>query len=315
MKKFKKSIAIAVLASIILSNVSLASAEWTHTTDRLHHWFPLMMSKEERNANKDKQLCKIDTSFDILNKDWTVKYTYYPQWCQPTESEQTSIFNSIDKTWEDYNKADGFILDIFWNDLKQDSEYMENTGSLDTTDTTWLDFVDDIFTDWNWWEENIEFNSASEEPIDNTDSGSTDESTQDADELLKDIFWKTNLDSNLSLKSSKFVKTIKDYSKNKIRIRVGNIEANVISDDMDYNIKVAQFLAKVDKDFNINSFKNDFAKKVSNVSYSYSTYNNTTDEETKKVFRAKLVNDIKKLKKSYKILKKKDRIISKFFRI
>jgi hypothetical protein len=80
---------------------------------------------------------------------------------------------------------------------------------------------------------------------------------------------------------------------------------------MDYNSKVATLLRQVDNEFNIDSIKNDFAKNISKVSYSLSTYNNTNDLETKKVFRNKLVSDLKKLKKKYKILKKKDRIISK----
>jgi hypothetical protein len=75
---------------------------------------------------------------------------------------------------------------------------------------------------------------------------------------------------------------------------------------MNYNSKVAILLKQIDDEFKIDSIKNDFAKNVSKVSYSLSTYNNTTDLETKEVFKNKLINDFKKLKKKYKILKKKD---------
>jgi len=71
-------------------------------------------------------------------------------------------------------------------------------------------------------------------------------------------------------------------------------------------------LSKVDNEFKVDSIKNDFAKNVSNVSYSLSTYlDKDINEETKDVFRKKLVNDLKTLKKKYKVLKRKDFIVSK----
>ena len=74
---------------------------------------------------------------------------------------------------------------------------------------------------------------------------------------------------------------------------------------------MAILLNRINREFNIDSIKNDFAKNVSNLSYSLSTYENTTDSETKRVFKQKLKRDISKLKKKYKILKFKDKIISK----
>jgi hypothetical protein len=74
---------------------------------------------------------------------------------------------------------------------------------------------------------------------------------------------------------------------------------------------MAILLNKVNAEFKVDSIKNDFAKNVSNLSYSLSTYNDTTDLETKKVFEQKLKRDISKLKKKYKTLKFKDTIISK----
>ena len=73
---------------------------------------------------------------------------------------------------------------------------------------------------------------------------------------------------------------------------------------------MAILLNKVNNEFKIDSIKNDFAKNVSNVSYSLSTYENTTDSETKEIFRKKLINDLNTLKKKYTKLKFKDSIIS-----
>jgi hypothetical protein len=74
---------------------------------------------------------------------------------------------------------------------------------------------------------------------------------------------------------------------------------------------MAFLLNNVNKTFKVDSIKNDFAKNVSNVSYSLSTYKNTTDIETKKVFKQKLKSDISKLKNKYKKLQFKDMIVSK----
>jgi hypothetical protein len=84
MKNIKKITASVIITTLLLSsNTSLVNAEWIHSTEILHQSIPFLMSKEERNANKDKQLCKIASSFDILNDDGTLNYTYYPQGCQP----------------------------------------------------------------------------------------------------------------------------------------------------------------------------------------------------------------------------------------
>ena len=106
------------------------------------------------------------------------------------------------------------------------------------------------------------------------------------------------------------VVAIKDFNSTKMRIRVGTTEANVMKNDMDYASNVAGLLKQIDSEFKIDSVKNNLTKHISNVSYSLSTYNNTKDSETKEVFKTKLINDIKTLKKKYKVLKTKDSIIS-----
>jgi len=329
MKNFRKITASFVLASMFLLNVPTVNSEWIHKTEYLHHSPMWLASKEVRSATKDKQLCKIATSFDILNEDWTVKYTYYPQGCQPKTVESIFHYNGIDSNNQDEDWVNGFIKWLFFDwseetDFPRETDWSEETDWYEETDSEYeyfssetdkinntdgLDFVDGLF--WNTsdlTEDETEFSSASEEPDDSTTS---DDSIQDADDILKEIFWKTNGNINTSLKGSKLISTIRKFSESKIKIRVGNIEANVLSNDMNYNSKVANLLKQIDEEFKINSFKNDFAKKIWKVSYSLSTYKNTTDLETKKVFRNKLINDIKKLQKSYKVLKKKDRIISK----
>ena len=290
MKNFRKITASTVLISMFLLNVPVVNSEWIHKTERLHHAPFWLASKEVKNATKDKQLCKIATSFDILNKDWTIKYTYYPQGCQPKVDESISNDtdyenNDIDSNNQNEDWVNNFIKWLFSDELTE----TDNENIWTESDENIVPVEDDFVED-------------KTEP---------DNSTQDADDILKEIFWKTNENINISLKGSKLISTIRNFSKSKVKIRVGSIEANVLSNNMDYNLNVANLLKEVDDSFKIDAIKNSFAKKIWKVSYSFYTYKNTTDLETKKVFKVKLINDIRKLQKSYKILKKKDRIISK----
>jgi len=311
MKNFRRITVGLILWTLLLTNISSLNAEWIHNTKtlyELHNGFWLTMTKKQKNANKDRQLCKIATSFDILNDDGTLNYTYYPQGCQP-KIDYSSIYNdSGEKNINNVDWVDNFINDLFWESIIEKDDNLTPEKVSDES----LDFLDDLFWDSSSSaeENNYDFSSASEEPVDE-DTTDSEETIEDADQLLKEIFWKTNTDSKISLKWKQIVSAIREFNSSKVRIRVWSIETNVLSDDMDYNSKAATLLRQVDNEFNIDSIKNDFAKNISKVSYSLSTYNNTTDLETKEVFRNKLVSDLKKLKKKYKILKKKDRIISK----
>ena len=300
MKKIKKITALVILTIMLLANIPLSSAEWIHNDDILHHSFPPLMSKEERNATKDRQLCKTATSFDILNKDGTVKYTYYPQGCK-SETEnlnfkkinrletKKTINNSKD---DDTEEIDNFIKNIFSIEDKKEvkeENIIDTKIKIEDTKTEIKDIKDA-----------------------NTSTGDTLDSSGDADldNIFKDIF-NTWYKTNTNLKGSKFAKALRNYSKEKITIKVWAVKANVLGSDMNYNSKVAVLLNKIDKELKIDSIKNSLAKNISNVSFSLSTYQNTTDAETKEVFKNKLINDIKTLKKKYKILKNKDAMISK----
>jgi hypothetical protein len=113
------------------------------------------------------------------------------------------------------------------------------------------------------------------------------------------------------IKIKKLAPTIRDFAKTKLRIQILEIKANFIGDNKSYNESMSILLNKVNTEFKIDSIKNDFAKYVSNLSYSLSTYETTTDLETKIVFEKKLGRDIEKLKRKYKKFKFKDTIISK----
>jgi hypothetical protein len=198
------------------------------------------------------QLCKIATSFDILDEYWKLDYTYYPRWCK-SDINEINLFN-------DYKNNNAF--------------YLDEKGS-----------------------------SKSEEEMNN---------------FLNDFFGK-NIDKNIftyknewenSLKWKKLISTIKNFKNHKLIIRVWDIKANVLKGKNIYNIKVASLLEKVNNEFKIDSIKNDFAKNINNLSYSLSTYTETSDIEVKKVFKKQLIKDLQNISKKYETLKLKDKMIS-----
>jgi len=324
MKNIKRIVAMTVLGAMLTTNISLVNAEWIHTKEILHHSIHFLMTKDQKNANKDRQLCKKWTSFDILNDDGTLDYTYYPKWCQPKiDYSKIKLNTDVEFDWNDYENnsdwVDDFIKNLFWEkkieetDVMKDEQdtIMEDDMNFEEMNEENFDFVDDLFSDNSEEseEENLE-TEYNDQPIDNeTEAG--EEDFDDMDDMLKEIFWKANTEYKIGLKWKQIVSAIREFNSSKVKIRVWNIEVNVLANDMNYNSKVANLLKQIDNEFKIDSIKNDFAKNISRVSYSLSTYNDTIDLETKEVFRNKLVNDLRKLKKKYKILKKKDRIISK----
>jgi hypothetical protein len=243
------------------------------SNERLYH-VPFWLSKN-RNRTKDEQLCKIGTSFKILDHYWDFLELYYPEGCQP---ETESFFDEdsekeTEKEVYETESVDEFLWDLFW-----DNEIEEKTPTVNAED-------DEIIEE-------------------KTSDETTEEVVWDdeLDEIFGDLF---------SLKWKKLAPTIRDFAKTKLRIQIWAIKANFIGDNKSYNKSMSILLNRVNTEFKIDSIKNDFAKNVSNLSYSLSTYETTTDLETKIVFEKKLGRDIEKLKRKYKKLKFKDIIISK----
>ncbi|MDQ7023156.1 MAG: hypothetical protein Q9M97_06565 [Candidatus Gracilibacteria bacterium] len=212
--KVKKVISAGILFSVLFSiiqpiNVNAFKSKaynLTSSSEKISHVPIWLMTENQKNASKDRQLCKIAPSFDILNEDGTLNYTYYPQGCQPDITEEDNFTNDYDDNFfSDYTEeknevdvgADNFLKDLFGEDITENED--------------------------RYIEDNIDFSSASEEPIDDNSS----ESIESIDNILGEFFGKTNTESNLSLKGSKLIKAIRDFSQEKMRIKVGVVEANI----------------------------------------------------------------------------------------
>ncbi len=165
----------------------------------------------------------------------------------------------------------------------------------------------------------LEMNSASSDESEQI-INQQDTSDAEIDAFLQDLF-STNVinrleqvssSNNVTLSWKALSHAITSFAQNKKELQVGNIKVAGLSGQWYYNSKVATLLHTIDWNFEIDSIKNDFAKNVSNLSYSLSTYlNDDNNKETREAFRKKMINDMKQLQKKYRVLKNKDYIISK----
>ena len=290
MKKIKQIIAIGLLSSVLFTNIPITTAEWVHTYRKLIHKPFWLFNAQDKNKNKNEQLCDQGYIFDILDENWNKIEEYIPEWCKKEIFEEESLEEDF-PLQEEILETDDFLDDLFLDMWNGNSE------------------PDDFFEE----EENLEQYS-------NEDTNPEASWDDEMDDLLKSLFWKTinkrlnisKINNDLNLWAKNLVSTIKNFSSNKLEFNLWAITVNLLKYQPEYNSKITSLVSRVDKEFRVDSIKNDFAKNISTLSYSLSTYidiKNTS--ETKEVFRKKLINDLKTLKKKYKILKRKDMIVAK----
>ena len=290
MKKIKQIIATGLLSSVLFTNIPLTTAEWVHTNRKLIHKPFWLFNAQDKNRNKNEQLCDQGYTFDILDENWNKIEEYIPEWCKK------EIFEEELPIQEETPETDDFLNNLFLDIWDENNEVVEPDNSLEN--------------------EILEPNNSLEEEKIEPDSNKDNE----MDDLLKNLFWKTinkrldisKVNNDLNLWAKNLVSTIKNFSSNKLEFNLWAITVNLLKYQPEYNSKITSLLSRVDKEFRVDSIKNDFAKNISTLSYSLSTYTDTKNTpETREVFRKKLINDLKTLKKKYKILKRKDMIVAK----
>lgn len=303
MKKIKKIIALWLLSSIAFVNIPVTNSEWIHTERKLIHKPFWLFWPQDKTRLKDEQLCENGYSFDILDENGIVVDRYIPKWCEKEKTQET--------------------FDIIEEEEINNQEFYEETNSNEQTE----DFINDLFweedmteepSDDFWTNQEIENQNENQDFYEENQEPSWGD--ENIDDFLENIFWKginnnlkiSKIRKELKLWAKNLVSTIKVFASTKLELNIWAISVKLIKNQPQYNSKITKLLSKVDKEFKIDSIKNDFAKNVSNVSYSLSTYlDEDISKETKDVFRKKLINDLKTLKKKYKVLKRKDFIVSK----
>jgi len=308
MKKIKKIAAIWLLTSLVFTNIPVINAEWIHTERKLIHKPFWLFWPQDKTRMKDEQLCENGYSFDILDEYWNTIDKYIPEWCKK-------------ETLNKYSESEDLEFDSYWDeDLEFDSYWDEDLefDSYWDEDLEFDSYWDEDLEFDSYWDEDLEFDSYWDEDLEEINTENTED--EEIDNFLEEIFWKkinnkldvSNIEKQLKLWAKNLVSTVKNFADAKLELNIWAITVNLIKSQPEYNSKITKLLSKVDNEFKVDSIKNDFAKNVSNVSYSLSTYlDKDINEETKDVFRKKLVNDLKTLKKKYKVLKRKDFIVSK----
>ena len=304
MRKLQKIVALIVLTWLLTSfgmNAVIAG-EWPFTHElterklKLIHKPFWLFGTDGANVLKNIQLkwgwdCvkwSSVTTLDDGNKIWS----HIDENCNWTQSEYS------DFPLDPNNFVDPIEFEEEWTD----------------------DFLGDLFNEDNF--NSIDDNASGDSSSNlDDDSGVAEDDLGYVDDFLGDIFWKTIIEKLswdttnkelLTLRWKSLSNSLKAFSKKSSKMNISNIEVNVLEWEWYYNSKVAELLHKVDKDFKIDSIKNDFAKNISSVSYSLSTFiSDDIDSEIQEVFRKKLIKDLKTLQNKYRVLKKKDMMISK----
>jgi hypothetical protein len=233
-----------------------------------------------------------------------VKFLHKPAWMYLND-------NKIDceKSWVIY-----FITNEKWEKVRKLS--LNCNIVFDDKEKT-KELVDEVFDD-------VEKEKLSE----NTDESS--EADKEADEeignFLEDVLGKGSDDKLKTVKLQNKIFTlswknmassVKSYSLNKEKLYIWEYsEINGLKDSEYYNSAVAKIFTSFSKKVEINKFRNEFAKNLSTISFSFNSYQDEKlDFKTREFFRKKFVNDLKKLEISYtKIQKKENKIMNFFFK-
>ncbi len=346
----KKIIALSALISLVLWN-SLATANaietWlkhklTSTNIKLVHkpfWlFDLGDADYVKNIQLWREIMQDDcvewSNFSVLDDYGNIISTHKDTKC----IEQWSYNNSyneiysdpyVDNSWDVSWDVGGFLNDLFWTDEVVVPTYQEPVRETEVNNSESEAFLNNLF--WNSLEGTDTYvePSMTSEPVytapaqtvtpTQTTTETSTQSLEDIDALFSDLFGRIS-DEDLikedekefTLKGKELFKTIKAYSQAKETITVWWIDATVLEWDDNYNNKIVEILTRVDNEFTIDSIKNDFAKNIWDLSYSVINYkNNDLNSSTRDKFKNEIISNIVTIERKYKILKRKDSIISR----
>ncbi len=310
------------------------SSKSAHEFNHIPYW---AASEEERQRNKNIQLCvqwmepNIPTglSYKILDRFWKVVSTYHSSYAQDVCPDLYKNRNygrdqaeDTDDTWEVDDTED--FLDSLFGDAFKTKEPKSLTNNRHKSNSE--RYFDKKVDNKKWSELKIDSFLDDLFGLDDSASSNSDNkqgNNDDMDKFLDDLFWywvNNRLDSleivkgEEKLPSKQLLKTIRRYTLAKSIVKVWPMKVSISQHTKKYNPKFIAFLEKVDNDFVMDSTKKSLAKSMSNVSYSLSSYlDSEWDRESKKVLKIKLINDLKRLKKKYKVLKNKDIILTRSY--
>ncbi|MDQ7009246.1 MAG: hypothetical protein Q9M94_03055 [Candidatus Gracilibacteria bacterium] len=179
--------------------------------------------------------------------------------------------------------------------------------------------------------EDIDLTSASENPNNeiNEDNNNIsqeeiiNENEEQVDDFIDDILGANSSNKLRTVKLSKeefFLtgkqvhQSIKSFSINKNIILLDDTKIKGLKGEEYYNGSIATLFINFSEKVSINKYRNQFAKHLSDISYSLSSYHNEElDNQSREIFRKKLVNDMKKVQVGYIELQNKEEKLYKFF--
>lgn len=344
MKKIYKIASITRLFFLLWNtiNSSYAAEEWIIEDDNIISWEQTLWNNEENDISsweqtlwddeEDNQESTEEKKEFVVTKEmvenWpykhelthiNIKMIHKPAWMYMIDNKKSCenwwIYYILNDKWAKIKKNTMNCKVVFDDDKKNETVVNEIFKGIETNENE---------------EENIDLNSASEEEniiqednINVEEENNTEEWDTEVDDFIDDILWynSSNKLKNVILNKENFFlswkqlhQSIKNFSQNKNTIVFNQIQIKGLKWKDYYNSSIATLFDNFKEKVSINKYRNQFAKNLSDLSFSFSSYNDENlDNESKELFRKKLVNDMKKVQVWYTDLQKKEDKLYKFF--
>ena len=313
MKNFKKIVAILILFSLTFSSINIVKAEWEEETNNATNARVIpTVSNDPRVTIRTEQKKEIEVEVDTWphkHKLWTWSLSLFhkPAWMYLLDNKM-----ACDEKWATY-----FIVNAKWEKIKKISI---NCSVVFKDEEKTKEVIEDVFEDVEGNGESLE----SDEDITIENNNEESESDDEVDIFIEDLLWKNSSNKLKTVKlntkiytiaSKKMSSSIKEYSLNKTKILIWDYtEIKGLKNRDYYNGLVVRIFTQFAEKVGINKFQNEFAKNLSTISFSLSSYQDENlDMETREFFRKKFVNDLRKLQISYSKIQKKENTIKNFF--
>lgn len=336
MKNIQKIASITILFFLAWNIISSAYAaeDWIIEDDNVISWEQSIWNNEDVNQETTEKNTEEKKEFVVtkeMMENWPYKHElthtnlkilHKPAWMYMVDNEKScenwSVYYVLNDEWEkikknalnckvvfDDNKKTETVVNEVFKGIESEENKSEDTDLTSAPE-----------------EENNQETIIKEDNI-NEEENTNDQWDADVDNFIDDILW---YNSSNKLKTVKLNKkdfflswkqvhqSIKSFSENKNTIVFNQIQIKGLKWEDYYNGSVATLFNSFKEKVSINKYRNQFAKNLSDLSFSFSSYNDENlDNESRELFRKKFVNDMKKVQIWYTDMQQKEDKLYKFF--
>lgn len=340
MKNIQKIASITILFFLTWNIISstYASDDWIIEDDNVISWEQSIWNNEDVNQETTEKTTEENTwekkEFVVtkaMMENWpykhelthtNIKILHKPAWMYMVDNEKScenwSVYYVLNDEWEKIKKNALNCKVVFDDNKKTETVVNEVFKGIETEENK----SEDTDLTSAPEKENNQEKSIEEDNI-NEEENTNDQWDTDVDNFIDDILWynSSNKLKTVKLNKKEFFlswkqvhQSIKSFSENKNTIVFNQIQIKGLKWEDYYNGSVATLFNSFKEKVSINKYRNQFAKNLSDLSFSFSSYNDENlDNESRELFRKKFVNDMKKVQIWYTDMQQKEDKLYKFF--